>query len=263
MLQQVTVKQLASALFRALQTNMPIAPLKKQWPEMDIKDAYAISTQMLALRTQHNGEIMTGKKVGITSAAVQEFMRVTEPDFGFLTDAMVHQDGAEINLLTTLIQPRVEAEIGFILSRELHGPCVTEQDVLDATAAIAPCLEIVDSRIKDWRIKIEDTIADNASSGAYVLGRARANAKDYDLSQLNVELRKNGRSLSQGQSSIVLGNPLTAVAWLANTLAQFGHHLRCGEIVLSGSVVTPVPVLAGDLVEMTLGGVGNATIKFT
>tara|TARA_B100000768_G_C11212882_1_gene346815 strand:- start:20 stop:316 length:297 start_codon:yes stop_codon:yes gene_type:complete len=98
MLQQVTVKQLASALFRALQTNMPIAPLKKQWPEMDIKDAYAISTQMLALRTQHNGEIMTGKKVGITSAAVQEFMRVTEPDFGFLTDAMVHQDGAEINL---------------------------------------------------------------------------------------------------------------------------------------------------------------------
>ena len=263
MLQQATQKKVVNALFRALQTNTQIAPLKKQWPEMTVDDAYAISMQTLALRTRHNGEIVTGKKVGITSAAVQEFMGALQPDFGFLTDAMVYQDGAEINLATTLIQPRVEAEIGFILNRDLRGPGVTEHDVLDATAAIAPCFEIVDSRIKDWRIKIEDTIADNASCGGYVLGGTRACAKDHDLSQLHVELRKNGHTLSQGHSSIVLGNPLTAVAWLANALPHFGHHLRCGEVVLSGSVVTPAPVVAGDLMEMTLSGVGNATIKFT
>ena len=137
MLQQATQKKVVNALFRALQTNTQIAPLKKQWPEMTVDDAYAISMKTLALRTRHNGEIVTGKKVGITSAAVQEFMGALQPDFGFLTDAMVYQDGAEINLATTLIQPRVEAEIGFILNRDLHGPGVTEHDVLDATAAIA------------------------------------------------------------------------------------------------------------------------------
>jgi 2-oxopent-4-enoate/cis-2-oxohex-4-enoate hydratase len=263
MLQQATVNQMASDLFQALQTNTQIAPLKKQWSEMTVNDAYAISMQMLALRTQNKGEKVTGKKVGVTSAVAQEFMGVSQPDFGFLTDAMVYQDGAEINLASTLIQPRIEAEIAFILSRDLRGPGVTEHDVLAATDAIAPCFEIVDSRIKDWRIKIEDTIADNASCGAYVLSGARACPKEHDLSQLHVALRKNGNTISQGHSSIVLGNPLTAVAWLANMLAHFGHQLRCGEVVLSGSIVTPVTIVAGDLMEMTLGGVGNATIKLT
>ena len=175
---------------------------------------------------------------------------------------MAYPNGADIPVAGNLIQPRAEAEIGFKLKADLQGPGVTEADVLAATEYIMPCFEIVDSRIKDWNIRIQDTIADNASCGVYVLGDASADPKDHDLPNLKITVWKNGSLLSEGLGSAVQGNPLTAVAWLANTLGRFGIPFKAGEVILSGSLVPLEPVVAGDKMEMELHGIGRASIKF-
>ena len=144
----------------------------------------------------------------------------------------------------------------------MQGPGVTEQDVLEATECIIPCFEIVDSRIDDWKIKIQDTVADNASCGVYVLGDERVNPNDVDLPNLSVTVFKNGKEISSGKGSAVQGNPLTAVAWLANTLGEFGIPFKSGEVILSGSLVPLEPVVAGDEMHMECEGLGSATIRF-
>jgi 2-oxopent-4-enoate/cis-2-oxohex-4-enoate hydratase len=187
---------------------------------------------------------------------------VHQPDFGFLTDVMAYPNGANITVAGNLIQPRAEAEIGFKLKADLQGPGVTEADVLAATECIMPCFEIVDSRIQDWNIQIQDTIADNASCGVYVLGDANADPNEHDLPNLKITVWKNGALLSEGLGSAVQGNPLTAVAWLANTLGRFGIPFKAGEVILSGSLVPLEPVVAGDKMEMELHGIGRASVQF-
>jgi len=161
-----------------------------------------------------------------------------------------------------LIQPRAEAEIAFILKSDLNGPGVTAADVLAATASIAPCFEIVDSRIADWKIGIVDTVADNASCGVFVLGAARADPRDFDLPALHVTVTKNGAPLSEGYGSAVQGSPLQAVAWLANTLGAHGVTLNAGDVILSGSLVPLEPARAGDRFEMELHGIGRCIAHF-
>ena len=187
---------------------------------------------------------------------------VFQPDFGFLTDAMEFQNDAEIKIAGNMIQPRAEAEIAFRLKKDLAGPGVTEADVLDATECIIPCFEIVDSRIQDWNIKIQDTVADNASCGVYVLGDNTVDPRDFDLPNLKMTVKKNGKFLSEGLGSAVQGNPLTAVAWLANTLGEFDIPFKAGEVILSGSLVPLEDVVAGDKMELELEGIGSASVSF-
>ena len=205
---------------------------------------------------------MVGKKIGVTSKAVQDMLGVHQPDFGFLTDRMDVPGGVIDVNAHGLIQPRAEAEIAFILNRPLTGPGVTDADVLAATAAIAPCFEIVDSRIHDWKIGIVDTVADNASCGVYVVGEARVDPRSVDLPGLKVTVTKNGAPLSEGYGSAVQGSPLTAVAWLANTLGRHGVTLDAGDVILSGSLVPLEPARIGDVFVMELEGVGSCTARF-
>ncbi len=247
-------------LFDALRNRNTLEPLIGRDPSLTIDDAYAISLDFLAHRRKQ-GERVVGKKIGVTSKAVQDMLGVHQPDFGFLTDWM-HVTGDIDVEAKGLIAPRAEAEIAFILKDSLNGPGVTVADVMAATESIAPCFEIVDSRIRDWKIGIVDTVADNASCGVFVLGEDRADAKDHDLPDLRVTVTKNGEPLSEGLGSAVQGNPAQAVAWLANTLGQYGVTLDAGDIILSGSVVPLEPAAKGDIFEMTLHGIGNCTAKF-
>ncbi len=255
------INALGDELYNALRSQQSIAPLTEREPDITIDDAYYISLRMLN-RRQEDGEKVVGKKIGVTSKVVQEMLGVHQPDFGFLTDAMTFANGAKVPVAGHLISPRAEAEIGFRLKKDLQGPGVTEADVLAATDAIMPCFEIVDSRIDNWKIAIQDTVADNASCGVYVLGEQEADPKDFDLPALKIRVWKNGEILSEGLDSAVQGNPLTAVAWLANTLGRFGIPFKAGEVILSGSLVPLEPVQAGDSLRMELEGIGDAEVHF-
>jgi 2-oxopent-4-enoate/cis-2-oxohex-4-enoate hydratase len=253
----------AGELFTALRSRKTLPPLTDRDGALTIDDAYRISLGFLERRLAE-GERVIGKKIGVTSKAVQDMLGVHQPDFGFLTDAMEVANGADVNIVEAgLIQPRAEAEIAFILKEPLSGPGVTDADVLAATAAIVPCFEIVDSRIDGWRIKIVDTVADNASCGIFVLGEERVSPQGIDLPALKTRVFKNGEQISEGLGSAVQGSPLTAVAWLANTLGSYGVTLDAGDIILSGSLVPLEPARPGDRFEMVLEGIGTASIAFS
>jgi 2-oxopent-4-enoate/cis-2-oxohex-4-enoate hydratase len=251
---------IADELFRALRDRRTVPPLVDRFDGLSIDDAYAISLSVLAMR-QKDGERVIGKKIGVTSKAVQDMLGVHQPDFGFLTDRMWVQGEIDIDACG-LIQPRAEAEIAFKLKADLKGPGISAVDVIEATECIMPCFEIVDSRIRDWKIGIVDTVADNASCGVFVLGEAQANPKTHDLPSLHVTVTKNGAPLSEGSGSAVQGDPAQAVAWLANTLGAYGVTLDAGDIILSGSLVPLEPAVKGDQFEMTLHGIGTCTANF-
>jgi 2-oxopent-4-enoate/cis-2-oxohex-4-enoate hydratase len=245
-------EQFGHELFAALRDRRTVPPLTERDPTITIDDAYAISLNFLS-RRRNEGERVIGKKIGVTSKAVQDMLGVHQPDFGFLTDAMhIQGDMIDIDALG-LIQPRAEAEIAFILAAPLKGPGVTAADVIAATHSIAPCFEIVDSRITDWKIGIVDTVADNASCGAFVIGKGRPDPRTLDLPNLHVAVVKNGVPLSEGYGHAVQGNPAEAVAWLANTLGAHGVTLDAGDIILSGSLVPLETAVQGDIFEMVLG----------
>ena len=254
-------EKLGDELYQALTTQSTLSPFTEREADITIDDAYYISLRMVSRRVEA-GEKIIGKKIGVTSKVVQDMLGVHQPDFGFLTDKMEYANGADIPVAGNLIAPRAEAEIGFKLKKDLSGPGVTEQDVLDATDYIMPCFEIVDSRIKDWKIKIQDTVADNASCGVFVLGEEKVDPRTVDLPNLKVVVKKNGEFLSEGLGSAVQGNPLTAVAWLANTLGAYDIPFKAGEVILSGSLVPLEDVKAGDKMEMELEGVGSASCQF-
>lgn len=247
-------------LYRALRERRTLAPLIERDPALTIDDAYAISLDFLARRLA-DGERVVGKKIGVTSKAVQDMLGVHQPDFGFLTDWMHVDDDIDIDE-KRLIAPRAEAEIAFILRESLAGPGVTAEQVIAATEAIVPCFEVVDSRITDWKIGIVDTVGDNASCGVFILGEARADPRAHDLPGLRVTVTKNGQPLSEGLGSAVQGDPAQAVAWLANTLGQYGVTLDAGDVILSGSLVPLEPAVAGDVFTMELHGVGTCTARF-
>ena len=259
------ISALADELYSALRARSTVAPLTERHPGITIADAYQISIRMLERRIA-DGERVIGKKIGVTSRAVQEMLDVHQPDFGFLTDAMRYPDGATISIRRAgLIQPRAEGEIAFVLKQDLAGSAgsnVTARDVLDAAEAVMPCFEIVDSRITDWKIRIEDTVADNASCGVFVLGEPRVDPNGLDLAAARLEMFRNGKQVAWGLGSAVQGHPAAAVAWLANTLGKFGIPFRKGEIILSGSLVPLIPATAGDSFELSIGGIGKASVRF-
>jgi len=257
------IESLGDELFAALRARCVLDPLTTRMPGISIEDAYRISRRFLA-RREADGERLVGKKIGVTSKPVQDMLGVHQPDFGFLLDTMQIADGSSVSLSQTgLTQPRAEGEIAFVLKRDLQGPGVTDQQVLDATDYVCACFEIVDSRIRDWKIRIEDTVADNASCGVFVLGRERVAPQTLDLAAVKMDIRKNGIHAASGIGAAVQGHPATAVAWLANTLGRFGIPFRAGEIILSGSLAPLLPALAGDQFDLVLHGIGSASIVFT
>lgn len=255
------VEELGDALFAALESCRTLSPLTTTHPDISIDDAYRISLRLLE-RRQGAGERLIGKKIGVTSRVVMEMLGVHQPDFGFLTDAMLVENGARVSLDGRLIQPRAEAEIAFRLKKNLKGPGIDEAAVIDATASIHPCFEIVDSRIEDWKIRIEDTVADNASCGIFVVGDAMARPEDFDFETCGVVVWKNDEIISTGAGAAALGSPLTAVAWLANTLGGYGITLSAGDIILSGSLVPLEPARPGDRFRLKIAGLGEAAISF-
>ncbi len=249
----------ADELHRALRQTRTVTALRHR-AELSIDDAYRISLALLA-RREADGERVIGKKIGATSKAVQDMLGVDRPDFGFLTDRM-QVSGEAVRIAGQLVAPRAEAEIAFILGQDLVGPGVTDADVLAATETVCCCFEIVDSRIADWDIGIVDTIADNASCGVFVLGDRRVDPRGLDLPNLRCEVFKNGHKISEGLGSAVQGSPLTAVAWLANTLGAYGVALHAGDIILSGSLVPLAPAVAGDVFVAAMDGLGRAEVRF-
>ncbi len=256
------ITALGDELFAALRSRSVLEPLTHRENGIDIDDAYRVSLRLLERRKQE-GERVIGKKIGVTSKPVQDMLGVHQPDFGFLLDTMQVEDGGSVSLAKArLIQPRAEGEIAFVLKKDLKGPGVTGDQVLDATDYVTPCFEIVDSRIRDWKIKIQDTVADNASCGVFVLGAARVKPRELDLAAVKMDISKNGLHIASGHGSAVQGHPATAVAWLANTLGRFGIPFLAGEIILSGSLAPLLPITPGDRFEMTLAGIGGASIAF-
>ena len=256
-------RQLGDELFDALSARRTLEPLSQRVEGIDIDDAYRISLHFLDRRIA-DGERVIGKKIGVTSKPVQDMLGVHQPDFGFLLDVMQVADDSTVSLSKAkLIQPRAEGEIAFVLNRDLHGPGVTEADVIAATDYVCACFEIVDSRIRDWQIRIEDTVADNASCGVFVLGRDRISPRSLDLAAVKMEIQKNGEHAASGIGSAVQGHPAAAVAWLANTLGRYGIPFKAGEIILSGSLAPLLPAVAGDRFDMQLQGIGSASIRFS
>jgi len=258
--------ELAAALEAADRDRAPIAPLSAAHPDLTMEDAYAVQRALRARRLQQGARIV-GHKVGLTSQAMQEMLGVDQPDFGYLTDAMVLPDGAHVGA-RALIAPRVEAEIAFRLGAPLRGPGLDVPAVLAATEAVAPALEVIDSRIADWRIGIVDTVADNASSARVVLGAFVALEGVGDLAAVEattrVEDADGAVAESTGTGAAVLGHPAHAVAWLAEALDRLGGEgLEAGQVVLPGATARALPVAAGASVTATFGALGEVRARFT
>ena len=255
------IRQYGDELYTAWLERRTVAPLLQREPDITLEDAYKIQLQYIKRRVEA-GEKIVGKKIGVTSKPVQEFLGVFQPDFGQLTEGMVYEEGQDIDL-SQLIQPKAEAELAFVLKEDLIGPGITAMDVIRATEYVAPCFEIVDSRITDWQIKIQDTVADNASCGVYVIGKDKCDPRDFDMTLAGMVVEKNGELLSTATGAAVQGSPANAVAWLANTLGELGIPFRAGEVILSGSQSQLIPVVDGDELVCTIGGLGTCRARFT
>lgn len=260
-LSEEDVRQLADELWRAERSSAPIAPLSSRHPDADIDDAYRIQLEGVRLRVAA-GDVARGHKVGLTAGVMQEQFGVDRPDFGHVLGSMVHPEGEPL-AVDALIAPRVEPELAFVLNAPLQGPGVTVADVLAATAFVMPALEIIDSRIQDWRIGIVDTVADNASSARVVLGGTRTRIEDVDPRLIGVVLRRNGEIVETGASGAVLGNPAQAVAWLANTICTHGGSLKAGDLIMPGTCTRAVEMQPGDTVRADFEHLGHVGISFS
>ena len=258
---QQTIEQYGDELYQAFVSRRVIAPLLSREPQIRLEDAYRIQERFVAHRLAA-GETIVGKKIGATSKPVQDFLGVYQPDFGMLTSGMVFADGDTLDL-GQMIQPKAEAELAFVLKHDLKGPGITAMDVIRATDYVVPCFEVVDSRIRDWQIKIQDTVADNASCGVFVLGTTQGDPRRLDITLAGMVLEKNGEVFSTGVGAAVQGSPANAVAWLANTLGELGIPFKAGEVILSGSQSALVPVADGDELVCRVGGLGSCRVKFS
>jgi 2-keto-4-pentenoate hydratase len=252
--------EIMDALDTAERTRVAIPPLTETRPGLTQADAYSVQAVWLNRKLAAGGTL-AGRKVGLTSRAMQQQLGVGEPDFGFLLQAMLVSSGATLTR-AELLQPRVEPEIAFWLRADLRGPGVTAADALAATRGVSAALEIVDSRIADWRIKLADTIADNGSSARAVLSERVVPVAELDLAAEAVELFRNDQSVGSGVGGAVLGHPAEAVAWLANRLADFGDGLQAGQVVLPGAMCASVFANAGETFRADFPHLGSVSVVF-
>lgn len=254
------IRQAAGALADAARTRRAIAPLREAYEGLTIDDAYAIQ-RVNTERRLAEGRRLVGCKIGLTSLAVQKQLGVDQPDFGMLFDDFGFGDGEPIPA-SVLMQPKVEAEIAFVIGRDIAVDHPGQLDVLRAIDYALPALEIVGSRIADWNIRIADTIADNASSSAYVLGTQPRKLSEFDLRLCGMAMERRGEPVSVGAGAACLGNPVNAVVWLARTMARLGTPLKAGDLVLSGALGPMVPVAPGDVFEARINGLGAVRAVF-
>lgn len=260
MLSETQRRQVSVALADAERRSAPVSPLSETFPAIDVDDAYAIQRMGIEQRMA-SGARLVGHKIGLTSRAMQEQFSVDEPDYGHLLSDMFVLEGMTI-AASELCSPRVEPEIAFVLKYGLTGPGLTVADVLRATDFILPAIEVIDSRISDWRITLPDTVADNASSARVVLGANPVLASRFDLRLIGAVLWKKGEVEETGVSAAVLGNPVSAVCWLANKLASFGVGLEAGQVVMPGSCTRAIAVGPGDHVRAEFDGLGFVSVRF-
>ncbi|MCH5643246.1 2-keto-4-pentenoate hydratase [Gordonia sp. ABSL49_1] len=247
----------AESLLGAYRSMEPIDPLTPHFADAPLSAAYEIALAQVQ-DWEKNGDTVKGHKVGLASRAIQRQMGVDQPDFGHLTASMFHLEHAPIPA-GTFIQPRIEPEVAFVLGKPLTGPGVTVAEAVAAVDFVLPALEIVDSRIRDWKIGIFDTIADNASSGGVILGSRPSKLSDVDLRLAGCNLDVNGELIATGGGGAVLGSPINALVWLANTVGPLGVTLEPGHVVLPGSMTKAVPIGAGDTIVASIAGLGTVT----
>lgn len=245
------------SLLEAYRTRQPVAPLAATFPALTIDDAYRIQLAQVD-EWLIDARRVLGRKVGLTSRAMQAQMKVSQPDFGHLMDDMFFPEHAPVPA-DRFLQPRAEPEVAFVLGRDLTGPGVTVAAAASAVDFVLPALEIIDSRIADWQIGIVDTIADNASSGGVVLGSTARRLGDVDLRLGGCVLHRNGEIAGTGAGGAVLGSPLNSLAWLANTLGERGEGLQAGQVILPGSITASIPFEPGDAITATFAGLGSVT----
>ncbi|MEU6035993.1 2-keto-4-pentenoate hydratase [Actinomadura sp. NPDC047616] len=254
------VKRAAGDLIGAYASGRPVDPPTDVYDDLTLDDAYAIQLAQIE-EFRAKGARVKGHKVGLTSAAMRRQLGVDRPDYGHLLDSMFHLDAAPIDA-GRFLQPRVEPEIAFVLGRPLAGPGVTAAEAAAAVEFTLPALEIIDSRVRDWKITLLDTVADNASSGGVVLGTRPVPLDAVDLRLTGCLLYRDGELVDTGAAAAVLGSPLNALVWLANTLGERGVSLEAGHVVLPGAIVAATPVSAGDVVTAEFAGLGTVTANF-
>jgi 2-keto-4-pentenoate hydratase len=258
-----SIEMLADRLDNAWKTHTPIPPLTETEGITDVKIAYDIQNYWTNMRLAR-GEKIVGRKIGLTSKAIQQQLGVGEPDYGTLWQSSFYpaRDGKVTIPAGDFLQPRIEGEVAFLISKPLREPGITPEQILDATEACAMGIEIVASRIADWKIKLVDTIADNASYGGFTLGPWDPQMRDSDLGTLVMTIHHNGVQAAEGIGSAALGHPATSTAWLANKLLEFGVFLEPGDIVISGGITKMLPVKAGDEFLFSLTGQPSLTVIF-
>lgn len=251
------LREIADELDRAARTGVPIPPPSAEHPDLDLLGAYKVQ-EINVRRALSRGDLCTGHKIGLTSRAMQEQLGVDQPDVGALLASMNVPDGGTAT--QPLLQPRIEAEIAFLLGADLDAAELGIDQVLAATEAVMPALEIIDSRIANWKITLTDTVADNASSGAYVIGAPVP--LPADLRAVELVLTCDGEEVGRGVGSAALGHPAECVAWLARTLRARGEVLRAGSVILSGAVHASVPVSPGQVFSVRSSVLGGVSVGF-
>jgi 2-keto-4-pentenoate hydratase len=254
-------REIAAILHEAEQKHIPpIAPLSEVYPGLTTEQAYAIQSAWLEIKRKENVHLV-GHKIGLTSLAMQQQLGVDQPDYGFLLNTMVVPAGSVL-AYSDFIAPRIEPEIGFWLAKDVRGPGVTAEAVMEATRGVCAALELVDSRIANWRIKLVDTIADNASSARVIISDYVVAPSELDLIAEGVTLYRNGEAVGMGNGAAVLGHPAAAVAWLANKLADFGIALLAGQFVLPGAMCAAASAKAGETYRATFTHLGDVSVSF-
>ncbi|RHW39477.1 2-keto-4-pentenoate hydratase [Lysinibacillus yapensis] len=251
---------IAHELLEAYKTRCPIQPLTTNYPTISVDEAYRIQLAQIESRIA-NGDVIVGKKIGLTSKVMQQMFNVTEPDYGHILASMVLPDGEEI-AIEQMIQPKIEFEIAFVLKEDVKGPNVTEEQIVAATEYVVPAFEIIDSRIEDWKIRFEDTVADNGSSAYAILGGKPTRIEDVDLETVGMNILKNGHFIDHAAGAAVMGNPVRAVVWLANALSRYDIGLKKGEFVLAGALTAALPVEAGDTFTADFAHLGTIQVSF-
>ncbi len=253
------ISQCAAVLYGAESSRRPIQPLTSKFPQLTVPEAYRIQQANVERRLKR-GEHVVGHKIGLTARAMQEMFGVNEPDYGHLLDTMLHDERVPLDL-GTLIDPQIEIEPAFVLGSRLQGPAVGVADVLAATEYVCVCFEIIDSRIIDWRVRLQDTVADNGSSARVVLGAFKADPNTLDLDNLETELELDGVVRETGNTSAILGHPANGIAWLANRISEFGLTLEAGHVVLPGTCTRCVRIGGHARVAGRIAGLGEVTLQ--
>lgn len=253
-------EQIAKDLYEAEKTRRPISKISRRFPQMNVVDSYEIQHIGLSFRLQEGHRII-GRKIGITSKGMQQQLGIENPDYGYLLDSMLLEEGRPCEI-EELVSPRVEGELAFILGEDIQGPGITYGDIYNCTNWIVPCFEVCDTRVANWDVTVRDTIADNAGASRLVLGSEPKRLSEINPRLIGMVVEKNGIMEGSATGAEVMGNPVASVVWLVNKLADFDTSLKAGDIILSGAFMSAIPAAAGDVFTLSIDGFPGVNLLF-